>query len=275
VGGLGTGSLAPGGVVGIDREELTDRANGPLERPFREPRAGAAQHVLHLPGALDLAPGGLDCLSQLQDLDRLRGDLERLRDDALGRVEPSLLQLDARGRDKPGDLLALFLRRDVVDQLQAGRVIRIEHQRLFGRLAGLLERAGVEVLPRLDEMQVDLRGAPLLQRQPVRAAANPARSAPPWPRRLMISYRPMTRGSSATDRLDYSPAYSAGSTSAVSGSSSSFSASFATETTLSPSSISIRRTPWVARPMVRMSPAFMRRIIPNCEISISSSSSCT
>ena len=31
----------------------------------------------------------------------------------------------------------------------------------------------------------------------------------------------------------------------------------------------------VARPMVRMSPAFMRRIMPCCEISISSSSSCT
>ena len=30
------------------------------------------------------------------------------------------------------------------------------------------------MLPRLDEMQVDLRGAPLLQREPVRAAADPA-----------------------------------------------------------------------------------------------------
>ena len=47
------------------------------------------------------------------------------------------------------------------------------------------------------------------------------------------------------------------------------------ETTASPSSISISLTPCVARPMVRMSPAFMRRIMPCCEISISSSSSCT
>ena len=43
----------------------------------------------------------------------------------------------------------------------------------------------------------------------------------------------------------------------------------------SPSSISISRTPWVARPMARMSPAFMRRIMPCWLMSISSSSSCT
>ena len=48
------------------------------------------------------------------------------------------------------------------------------------------------------------------------------------------------------------------------------SASFATDTTMSPSSISIRRTPWVARPIVRMPPAFIRRIMPCWLISISS-----
>ena len=45
--------------------------------------------------------------------------------------------------------------------------------------------------------------------------------------------------------------------------------SFATDTTMSPSSISMRRTPWVARPIVRMPPAFIRRIIPCWLISMS------
>ena len=57
--------------------------------------------------------------------------------------------------------------------------------------------------------------------------------------------------------------------------STSFSASFAIATTSSPSSISISRTPWVARPMARTSPARIRRIIPCWLMIISSSSSWT
>ena len=111
--------IARGGILRIDREELTDRANRPLERSFREARPRAAQHVLHLARALDLAPGRLDRLAQLQDVGRLRRNLDRLREDPLGRLEPSLLQLDARRRDELRDLLALFLRRDLVGSAAA------------------------------------------------------------------------------------------------------------------------------------------------------------
>ena len=64
-------------------------------------------------------------------------------------------------------------------------MIRIEHQRLFDRLARLVERARIGVLPRLEQVHLDLRGAFSFQRESMRAAGETLRprGAGPRPRR--------------------------------------------------------------------------------------------